>query len=168
MRQVYLWKFLWEGHAINLMDRTANTYAQKPTRWLIERSRTAWHWIALSVGLGVPHGFLVILQVRCIARIIRGTVLEGVHRTDQTWLFTLLLDLVGLRAVLRWGREIAGFQAGARIREEVQIVLLERISSFGLAFIGREKVGGLASTVTEQVEGLHGRTGVGPRWTPGN
>ena len=36
------------------MGYTSNTYVRKPTRWLLERSRTAWHWIALAIILAIP------------------------------------------------------------------------------------------------------------------
>ena len=138
------------------MENTATPLSVKPTRWLIGQSRTAWRWIALSIGLGVANGFLVIFQAKCIARIIHGTVMEGIARTDQEGLFALLLAFVGLRAALRWGREITGFLAGSRIREEIRMDLLEHIASLGPAFIARRKVGALTSAVMEQVEGLHG------------
>lgn len=128
----------------------------KPLRWLLGCARPARQWIALSVGLGIAGGMLLIVQARCVARIIHATVVEGARRDDLWPLFALLLILVGVRAVLAWGRESAGFQAGARIREEVRMALMAHITRLGPAVIARWKTGALVSTVMEQVEGLHG------------
>ncbi len=138
------------------MAPTANSDALKPLRWLIGCARSARYWIALSVGLGMVSGVLLIVQARCVARVIHGTVMEGLHRSEQWPFFVVLLVLVGIRAFLGWGRELAGFQAGARIREEVRMALVEYIFHLGPAYTGQRKIGALSSTVMEQVEGLHG------------
>jgi len=138
------------------MTPPAKSSSPKPLRWLLGCTRPARQWIALSVGLGIAGGMIMIVQARCMARIIHATVVEGAHRDDLLPLFARLLILVGARAVLGWARESAGFQAGARIREEVRMALVAHITRLGPAVISRWKTGALASTVMEQVEGLHG------------
>ena len=138
------------------MQSTANRINPKPLKWLVGQAGSTRRWIALSIVLGVASGLLLIIQARCVARIIHATVMDGLHRNDQWPLFSLVLILVGARAVLGWGRELAGFEAGARVREEIRMGLVERITRLGPAYVARCKTGALTSTVMEHVEGLHG------------
>jgi len=138
------------------MTPEAASNARKPFHWLLGYARTARYWIVLSFCLGLTSGILMILQALCVARIFHLTVMEGSIRGTMWPLFSLLLALIGARAILAWGRESAGFQAGARVREEVRMAVVAHITRLGPVFTGRRKTGALASTVMEQVEGLHG------------
>jgi ATP-binding cassette subfamily C protein CydD len=82
--------------------------------------------------------------------------MEGLLQSQQWTLFAALLVLVGIRAFLSWGRELAGFQAGVRVREDVRMALVEHIFHLGPSYTGQRKIGALSSAVMEQVEGLHG------------
>jgi ATP-binding cassette subfamily C protein CydD len=62
---------------------------------------------------------------------------------------------VAARAALAWGREIAGFQAGAYVRAHVRRQLFEHMTATGPAYLRKQSTGALASTVMEQVEALH-------------
>jgi len=85
------------------MQSTANLVDPKPLKWLIGHVRSTRRWIALSIILGVSSGLLLIIQARCVARIIHATVMDGLHRNDQWPLFALVLILVGARAALGSG-----------------------------------------------------------------
>jgi ATP-binding cassette, subfamily C, bacterial CydD len=138
------------------MQTASNQIKPKPLKWLIGQVGSARLWIALSIILGVASGLLLIIQARCVARIIHATVMDGLHPNDQWPLFAIVLILIGARAALGWGRERAGFEAGARVCEEIRMTLVKRISLLGPAYVARCKTGALASTVMEHVEGLHG------------
>jgi ATP-binding cassette subfamily C protein CydD len=69
--------------------------------------------------------------------------------------FVALFGVVIVRAVMGWGREVSGFQAGAKVREEVRMSLMEHVFTLGPAYTSRQKTGALASTAMEQVEGLN-------------
>ena len=138
------------------MIPTANQISQNPLGWLIRCARTARQWIVLSIALGIASGLLLILQARCVAGIIHSTVMEGLNRNDQWSVFIAILALIGARAILAWGRELAGFKAGATVREEVRMDLVRHITDRGPAFTSRHKTGALTSVAMEQVEGLHG------------
>ena len=134
----------------------APAHTSKPAlKWLFQRARTARVWIALTVGLGFGSGLLLIVQASLIARIIHGVFIENLPRAELTRSFGLFALVVGGRAALAWAREIAGFQAGARVRSDVRRLLLSHLTTAGPALtIGRPS-GALASTLLEQVEALH-------------
>ena len=131
-------------------------HSAKPAlRWLFRSAHTARLWIALSVGLGFGSGLLLIAQAALIAHLIHAVYIEALPRSELTRYFVLFAMVVAGRAVMAWAREIAGFQAGTRVRAEVRRRLLEHMTAAGPAFTRRQQTGALASTVVEQVEALH-------------
>jgi len=136
--------------------KTASTHSAQPAlKWLFRRARTARLWIALSVGLGFGSGLLLIAQAALIAHLIHAVFIEALPRSELTRFFVLFAVVVAGRAVMAWAREMAGFQAGARIRAEVRLSLLEHMTAAGPAFTRQQRTGALTSTVVEQVEALH-------------
>ena len=136
--------------------KTASMHSAKPAlKWLFRRTHTARLWIALSVGLGFGSGLLLIAQAALIGHLIHAVFIEALPRAELTRFFVLFAMVVAGRAVMAWAREIAGFQAGARVRAEVRLRLLEHMTAAGPAFTRRQQTGALASTVVEQVEALH-------------
>jgi ATP-binding cassette subfamily C protein CydD len=124
-------------------------------RWLFRQIRPARNWVYLSVGLGFAGGLLLVVQAGFMAGIFQGVFMDNLPRDMLLPLFVGLAVAVVLRAGLAWGREVTGFMAGAKIREEIRMTLMERIVELGPAYTGRQKTGGLSSAVLEQVEGLH-------------
>ena len=123
-------------------------------RWLIKSARPAHLWVLLSVGLGMTGGLLTVVQAGLLANIIQGAFIDRLPRNLLTPLFIGSAGVVVVRAVLAWGREAAGFQAGARVREETRRALMQHIFDRGPAYTERQRTGGLASTLLEQVEAL--------------
>lgn len=134
----------------------ASTHSAKPAlRWLLRRARTARLWIALSVSLGFGSGVLLIAQAALIAHLLQAVFIDARPRSELTGTFVLFAMVVAGRALMAWAREIAGFQAGARVRTDVRRDLLAHMTAAGPALIRQEQTGALASTVVEQVEALH-------------
>ena len=124
-------------------------------RWLLKRASAARTWIILSVALGFGGGLLLIVQARFLARIVHGAYIDGAG-TESLWpYFAALVGVIIVRAVLGWARETAGFYAGAKIRRELRIELLEHIVALGPGYTSRQSSGALSSAAMEQVEGLH-------------
>ena len=137
------------------MKPTKKPSNKKAQRWLFKRVGTARIWILISVGLGLSSGILLIAQAGFLSRIVHDAFMEK-RSTDQLWpLFTALVAVIILRAALGWAREVSGFYAGSRIRQEIRLQLLEHIISLGPSYTSNQSTGGLTSTVMEQVEGLH-------------
>ncbi len=132
--------------------RAAND--KKSLRWLVKSARPAHLWVILSVGLGVAGGLLMVAQAALLANIVQSVFIDHRSRRLLLPLFAVLAGVIVLRAALAWGREAAGFQAGARVRQEMRRALLQHIFDRGPAFTSRCRTGGLASTLLEQVEAL--------------
>ncbi|UCF92943.1 MAG: cysteine/glutathione ABC transporter permease/ATP-binding protein CydD [Desulfobacterales bacterium] len=137
------------------METVSQSTPKQARRWLFKRSRKVRRWISLSVGLGFAGGILLIVQARVLAHVVQGAFIEGLPRAAFGPWWGVLGGVVLVRAVLGWGREIAGFQAGARIRQEVRLALMARIGALGPAYTHTQRTGALVSTALEQVEGLH-------------
>lgn len=134
----------------------ASTHSSKPAlRWLLRRARTARLWIALSVSLGFGSGVLLIAQAALIARLLQAVFIDALPRSELTRSFVLFAMVVAGRALMAWAREMAGFQAGARVRANVRRDLLAHMIAAGPALTRQQQTGALASTVVEQVEALH-------------
>lgn len=134
----------------------ASTHSSKPAlRWLLRRARTARLWIALSVTLGFGSGVLLIAQAALIAHLLQAVFIDALPRSELTRSFVLFAMVVAGRALMAWAREMAGFQAGARVRARVRRDLLAHMTAAGPALTRQQQTGALASTVVEQVEALH-------------
>lgn len=130
--------------------------AKTGQRWLFKQLSPAKGWIGLSIGLGLSSGLLLILQAGCLARIIHGVVIDGKNRETLWPYFAALVGIYLIRSLLAWGREVSGFEASAKIRRQVRSTLMSHITRLGPAYVSSRNIGALASTVMEQVEGIHG------------
>ena len=137
------------------MDPHRKPSNKKAQRWLFKRVGPARNWVLGSIGLGLAGGILLIFQARILSLIVHGAVMEKRSIDPMLPMFAYLAAIVVLRAVLSWAREVTGFYAGARIRQQIRLELLAHIVSLGPAYTGRQSSGALTSTVMEQVEGLH-------------
>ena len=109
------------------MDLAKKSINKESLRWLFKRARTARIWVILAVGLGLGSGILLIAQARLLANIVHGAFMDNLPRNVLWPYFVTLFGVVMVRAVLGWGREVAGFHAGAKVREEVRMSLMEHI-----------------------------------------
>ena len=137
------------------MEPDKKSSNKKALRWLVKRVGAARSWILLSVGLGLSSGILLIVQARFLCHIVHGAFMEK-RSIDMLFpLFSALIGVIILRAFIGWAREVSGFYAGAKIRQEVRMALLEHIVSLGPSYMNRQSSGAMASTALEHVEGLH-------------
>ena len=137
------------------MDPGKKSSNKTALRWLFKRLGAATTWILLSVVLGLSGGVLLIFQAKFLARIVHGAFMENLAIDVLKPYFYILVGIIILRSLLGWARGVCGFYAGAKIRQEVRMALLEHLFSLGPAFTSRQSTGALASTALEQVEGLH-------------
>ena len=137
------------------MNSVPNHSSKTARQWLFHQATSARGWIALTAAQGVATGLLLIAQAALVAGIIHGAFIEARPRALLATHFGFLIAVVGLRALLAWGREVTGFKAGARVRSEVRRKLLERLFKAGPALTRRQAGGALSSSVMEQVEALH-------------
>jgi len=126
----------------------------EPRAWLAGNLQHARIWIILSVLTGFSGGLLLILQALLLSRIIHGAFMDGLSRTTFSPLLYLLLAVIIVRAALAWAREMCGFQAGARIRHEIRMMLMRHIGALGPIQGSSSHSGGLSTVLLEQVEAL--------------
>lgn len=129
--------------------------SKQQLKWLLKCARPAQTQVLLVIGLGLCSGLLLVAQAGLLAQIVQAVFIDRVPRHLVTGRFVWLAAVIVFRAGLAWGKEVAGFQAGARVREEIRIALIKHIVDLGPAYTDRQKTGDLASVVLEQVEGLH-------------
>jgi len=137
------------------MQLVKKSINKKALRWLFKRVGASRSWILLSVVMGLGSGMLLIVQARFLARIVHGAFMENRSVDGLLPLFSALAGVIILRAVLGWAREVSGFYAGAKIRQQVRMELLAHIVSLGPSYTSRQSTGALTSTALEHVEGLH-------------
>jgi ATP-binding cassette subfamily C protein CydD len=131
------------------------TSNKEALRWLLKRARTSRRWIVLSIGLGFCSGVALIAQARLLAHVIHNAVIMDLP-PGVLWPFlAAFIAVISLRAVLGWGRELAGFHAGANVRLEIRKALMEHIFKLGPAYTSGQRTGAISSTLMEHVEGLH-------------
>ncbi len=124
--------------------------------WLQTLRRCCRRPVRLTVLLGVGTGLGAIIQAGLLAHLIHCAVIDGVARESLLVFFALLGAVIGLRALLAWGREISGQRSSTLVRRHVRRQLLERFALSGPALIQEKQTGPLANTVLERVEALHG------------
>jgi len=137
------------------MELPKKSTNKESLRWLFKRASTARRWVILAVGLGLGSGILLIAQAWLLASIVHGAFMDNLPPKVLWPYFVALFGVVMVRAVMGWGREVSGFQAGAKVREEVRMSLMEHIFTLGPAYTSRQRTGALASTAMEHVEGLN-------------
>ncbi len=126
----------------------------KPLGWLFGSVRHARGWILLSVGTGFAGGLLLILQAGLLSRIIHGAFMDGKSQVVLGPIFLILCGVVLIRAGLAWAREVSGFYAGAKVRQEIRMVLMQHIGNLGPVYPDMPHSGALSAVVGEQVEAL--------------
>lgn len=80
--------------------------------------------------------------------------MDGLSRTAFSPHLWLLLAIIIVRAALAWAREVCGFHAGARIRQEIRMLLMRHMGALGPIQGRSSHSGGLSTVLLEQVEAL--------------
>jgi ATP-binding cassette subfamily C protein CydD len=124
-------------------------------RWLKSQSRPARQWLLICVAAGLGSGILLVGQAYLLSQIVHGAFIAGLDRGPLIPLFLLQSAIIFARAGLGWCREIAGFKAGAAVRQAVRSALLSYIGDMGPVVTNRIPSGSLVSSTLEQVEALH-------------
>ncbi|QSX37967.1 heme ABC transporter permease/ATP-binding protein CydD [Shewanella sedimentimangrovi] len=122
--------------------------------WLRQQKSICGPMLRLSVALACINAVALVAQSWLLASVLSDLVLNGVPVSRHMPELLVLLALLPLRALLAWGRERAGFEAGLRLRRALRGRVLDRLSALGPAYIRSQAVGSWASKLLEQVEQL--------------
>jgi ATP-binding cassette subfamily C protein CydD len=137
---------------VNDFDMAVDTLQSR--RWLYAQTRLARGAIVGTVVLGWLGAFAVIAQAFFLSQIIHALFIEARPRESLAAAFASFAAAVLVRAALAWLKEISAFSAGEKVRSQVRLRLLERITARGPAFTRGERTGALTSVWMEQIEGL--------------
>ncbi|MEK0315007.1 thiol reductant ABC exporter subunit CydD [Cohnella sp. 56] len=109
---------------------------------------------AISIGLGLGAGMLLILEAAWIADIADRAFLRGSPLAPLLPAFAVLLLWIALRAVLQTAGEYASAQMALRIKGELRVRLVAKLAELGPRGTGGERSGELLGTFYEGVEQL--------------
>jgi ATP-binding cassette subfamily C protein CydD len=123
-------------------------------KWLKDKIHVVRWQIAASILLGSLGGLLLVVQAYCIASIIYGAYMHGRNSTQLASFFGGLAGVILARALIAWGRERAGFAAGAIVRRQVRRDILEHLALMGPVTTAKLSTGSTVSAAMEQVEAL--------------
>ncbi|WP_413800323.1 thiol reductant ABC exporter subunit CydD [Streptomyces iranensis] len=121
---------------------------------LLRYARATRFFLAGSVALGLAGAGLVIAQAMLIAEIVVGAFQRG----DDVTALTLPLGLLALvavgRAVVSWLTELAAHRAGAAVKSELRLRLLERAVRLGPSWLDSQRTGELTTLATRGIDAL--------------
>ncbi|MBD3010872.1 thiol reductant ABC exporter subunit CydD [Streptomyces sp. 5-10] len=121
---------------------------------LLRYARATRFFLAASVTLGLAGAGLVIAQAMLIAEIVVGAFQRG----DGVTTLTLPLGLLALvavgRAAVSWLTELAAHRAGAAVKSELRLRLLERAVRLGPSWLDSQRTGALTTLATRGIDAL--------------
>ncbi|NUH38891.1 thiol reductant ABC exporter subunit CydD [Streptomyces samsunensis] len=121
---------------------------------LLRYARATRFFLAASVALGLAGAGLVIAQAMLIAEIVVGAFQHG----DGVRALTLPLGLLALvavgRSVVSWLTELAAHRAGAAVKSELRLRLVERAVRLGPSWLDSQRTGELTTLATRGIDAL--------------
>ncbi len=121
---------------------------------LLQLARSARLWLALTVGLGVLGGALLVAQAWLLSRAIGDVFLGGRSLQDVAPLLAGMALVALGRAGAAWLGAVAGERVAGRVKQELRERLFAHLLALGPAYSTGERSGELATTLTEGVEAL--------------
>lgn len=116
--------------------------------WVVRRD------LALTVGLGLLGGIVIIGQARLLSLVVSQVFLESQGLRQVLPLLYALAALALLRAAFTWGREVAAARVAVRVKGELRQRLAARLLALGPAYAHGERSGELTTTAVEGIEAL--------------
>ncbi|NWG75923.1 MAG: thiol reductant ABC exporter subunit CydD, partial [Rubrivivax sp.] len=123
-------------------------------RRLLAEATAVRVYLAVSIGLGVLNGLLIIAQAAALAAVIDRVFLKSAGLQDVTPILLALLAAMLIRAALAWGSEVSAFRATARVKTGLRQRLFDHLLQLGPAYARGERTGELTNAVVEGVEAL--------------
>ncbi len=124
------------------------------TGWLKQAAVAGRPWQRLSTLLGFANGLLIIAQAWLMASLLHGLIIDGRPLADFSVTLILLFLLFPARSACLYGKEVTGFEAGARVRQQLRSQLLDKLGRLGPAYIQQQPSGAWSAMLLEQVEKL--------------
>ncbi|MBL1118707.1 thiol reductant ABC exporter subunit CydD [Streptomyces sp. 110] len=121
---------------------------------LLRYARATRFFLAASVALGLAGAGLVIAQAMLIAEIVVGAFQRGDGVTALTLPLGLLALVAAGRAIVSWLTELAAHRAGAAVKSELRLRLLERAVRLGPSWLDSQRTGELTTLATRGIDAL--------------
>lgn len=121
---------------------------------LEKRLRIGRAALAVTIGLGVIAGLLLVAQAFLISRAINLIFLQGAALAEVLPLLAALLGVGAARALALWGGEIAAQGLAESVKTNLRERLFAHILALGPAYTRGERSGELVNTATGGIEAL--------------
>ncbi|MGN8157562.1 thiol reductant ABC exporter subunit CydD [Salinisphaera sp. RV14] len=110
--------------------------------------------VAITVGLGLAGGLLLIVQASVLAHLANAVIFDGAALPALVWLLAGLAAIVLVRAGLVYLAQQAAFAAGRAIKTEIRARLVARLAGRGIVWQRSQATGDLVNTLSDGVEAL--------------
>ncbi|MFL5657372.1 MAG: thiol reductant ABC exporter subunit CydD [Ktedonobacteraceae bacterium] len=118
---------------------------------LFRQIKHARNALILTIIFGVLGAIVMIAQMALLSRIVSLVFLA--HQ-DLARVSSLLLLLLGVRAVLVWGREVTAQHGAIRVKSHLRERLFAHLLQLGPAYMKGERTRELVTTLSEGIERL--------------
>ncbi|WRZ58346.1 thiol reductant ABC exporter subunit CydD [Streptomyces sp. NBC_01294] len=121
---------------------------------LLRYARSTRLFLGAVVALGLAGAGLVVGQAMLIAEIVVGAFEKGLGGEALRTPLLLLAAVALGRALIAWLTELAAHRAGAAVKSELRVRLLDRAAELGPTGLTGQKTGSLVSLATRGVDAL--------------
>ncbi|MDD1617087.1 MAG: ATP-binding cassette, subfamily C, bacterial CydD, partial [Methylococcaceae bacterium NSP1-2] len=134
-------------------------------RWLKTQSKTVRKPILFAALAGIINGVAVIVQAALLASILSTLIIDLNRSTAALAVVQPIAEAIGLqligliavfllRSICVYGQQIAGFNAGAKVRTAIRQQLTDTFAALGPAALKHQQSGALTAVSLEQVDAL--------------
>jgi thiol reductant ABC exporter CydD subunit len=121
---------------------------------LVRQAQAVRADLALTVGVGLLAGILLVWQALYLSRVVNQVFLGGKSLGEvQSLLFALLILGLG-RAGLSWASEVSAQRVAGQVKHELRRRLLSHLLKLGPTYAHGERSGELTNTAVEGIEAL--------------
>ncbi len=122
---------------------------------LLREARAARRALAMSVGLSLVVGALMIGQAHLFSTIVDDIYMNGRTLADVSGLLLALAALIAGRGLATWGSSATAHFVAVQVKSDLRRRLLAHMMALGPAYARSERSGELVNTATEGIESLH-------------
>jgi thiol reductant ABC exporter CydD subunit len=123
-------------------------------RQLFAEARRSRVPLALTVGLGLLMGILIVVQARLLSGVIASVFQNGWGLPQAAPALCWLLLIFVLRALLAWGSEIAAKAAAQQVKGDLRQQVFAHLLALGPARMRAERSGELTTALVAGIESL--------------
>ncbi|HCA86777.1 MAG TPA: thiol reductant ABC exporter subunit CydD, partial [Streptomyces sp.] len=111
-------------------------------------------FLVAAVVLGLAGAGLVVAQAVLLAEVVVGAFQDGLDAGELRTPLLLLVAVSAGRGAVSWLTELAAHRAGASVKSELRLRLLERATLLGPGWLSSQRTGELTALATRGVDAL--------------